>query len=388
MLNRKTDVNHMLFLGAYLLCMIDALMMTLSTFGELRRADTISLGLRGVAAVFILIKLMLDSKYTFASLMYIFLAGVVLLVTFLRSAYNHIFYLMLIVLGARNIDIPSVIRVDVVVRIVIMMVIILSSLLGVIENYVTYRTGTQEFRYSLGFNHPNTLASLVFLLTMEEAWIRKRSFSFTYTLLMWALAGLIYVVTLNRTAVMLIAVFPLLLLMTANRRHRTTVSTFSCVCLQAVFPIAVIISLLTMFLSENSSIFGLLDNLMSRRFTNCAVLFRRYGIPLLGQRVTLISMKTARQMQSSIALLDVAYLRTLIQAGPLVLLLMALMHFRAVKDACVRNERHTLLILCALAAFGVSESGYNNVYMNFSLLFGAAAMFTPLASQEIRILDA
>jgi len=67
---------------------------------------------------------------------------------------------------------------------------------------------------------------------------------------------------------------------------------------------------------------------------------------------------------------------------------MAWMHVRAVKDACVVNDRHTLLILCIFAAFGVSESGYNNVYMNFSLLFGAAAMFTPFSSQGIRTLEA
>ena len=376
----KTDVNHFLFLAAYLIGMTDAMLFGLSTYGQVRHASLISWVLRIAAAALIFLKLFLDRKYTLHSLLYSILSGALVLVSFLLSGYNHIFYLMLIVLGMRHINVRTAVQADFMARLVLIALIMLSAAFGLIENYVTYRTGTLDYRYSLGFVHPNTFASLVLIILLEEAWLKRRRFSLLYALLIWLLSAVVYVITLNRTSVLLMAIYPVLLLLFTRKGRAFTVSRRLCIAAMLAFPAIVAFSLITMELCGSSALFSLLNRLMSNRFANCAVLFERYGIPLLGQKVELVSMKYARQHHVSMALLDVAYLRTLLQNGPLVLALMGVIHMRATADAAAGKDRLTILILLTFLLFGFSESLYNNVYMNFSLLMGAAAVYTPLES--------
>lgn len=374
-MERKIDLNHVLFLGTYLICMADALLIGLSTFGQLYHASTISLIMRAAAAGIIFLKLLVDSDYTVSSLLYIAVAGVVLLITYLRSGYNHVFYLLLFVLGIRNIDIRRVIRADMYMRIVLMLLILFCGTTGIIDNYITYRAGSSELRYSMGFNHPNTLASLVLILILEDAWLSRRKFSAIYMLLIWAIGGVVLIITLNRTAVLLIFLFPLLLFC-SERDAANPLAPWKNRFVQSAFILAAVVSIMAMFLSERWGLFNLIDRLMSQRYINAANVYRKYGIPFLGQKVTLVSVKDARALGVSMAILDVSYLRMLIQAGPVVLMFMAAMYMRAAWRAIQLNDRITILILCIFVLFGLSESGANNVYMNFSLLIMAKVMYS------------
>lgn len=374
-MDKTIKTGYALFVPAYIMCMLDALLISLSTFGDLPYASYVSIALRVGSALLVISKLILEQRYSLSLLLYMILTGLLLTVVFFRSTYNHIFYLLLFMLGTRCVDTESIVRLDFYLRIGLMLLIIFCSLTGIVENYITYRTGTQDYRYSLGFAHPNTFASLIMLLMLEDAWLHKRRFNVLYMLAMLVTAVLVFVITLNRTAVMIIMLFPFMLLLTRNRKNKSRISGKATVMGQLAFPLAVIISVLAMNLCTENPIFGLLDKLMSNRFTNCAVLYERYGIPLFGQRVELVSMKIARREQINIALLDVAYLRTLLQAGPLVLLLMGWLHFNAVRYAVSQNDRVKLLVICIFAAYGISESLYNNVFMNFSLVVGACGVF-------------
>jgi len=293
------------------------------------------------------------------------------------SGYNHVLYLLILLMGIRGIDVDRAIRFDFCMRAALMLLILICGTTGIIKNYVTYRTLSNGPRYSLGFSHPNTLASLAFLLIVEDTWIRKRSFSIGYMLVEWAIAAVVYVVTLNRTAVLLMIIFPLLQWWTTRSMQRGPVKMWQHIACEAAFPGAAVMSYAMMLLSEKVMVFRLFDGLMSNRFSNAAEIYQRYGMTLLGQEVELISVRMARQFGTSIALLDVAYLRMLIQGGILVFLLMGWLYIRAVRDAVHKNDSYTLLVLCVLVLFGISESGYNNVCMNFALLLMARAAYTP-----------
>jgi len=373
-MNYNNRYGLLLFRCAYALCVLDGMLFGLSTFGQLRHAEVLSWALRGASAAVVLLKLVMDRRYNRYTLAYVIGAGMLLTIVFLKSGYNHVFSLLIIALGVRGTDMERNISFDFWLRAGIIVFVIICSLTGIIENYVTYRTGTQEYRYSLGFSHPNTLASLIMGLVLEEAYLERRKANIIYTVMLWIVGVIMYAVTLNRTSVIIILLFPLVLLL-INISKRPNIRRSSLIICAALFPVAIAVSFATMKLCENSALFGLLDRFMSNRFTNAAVLYERYGVPLLGQRVTLISIKIARSMNSNIALLDVAYLRTLIQAGPLVLALMGAMYICAVKSAVIEKNRHMLIALCSFVVFGVSESGYNNVCMNYTLLMMAAAPF-------------
>ena len=378
----KSDLDHVLFSGAYVLCLIDAMIFGYSTFSALPFAGTISLGLRTGAAALILIKLILDRYYSLGSLLNLITVGLILLITYVRSGYSHIFYMMIVCLGLRGVEEERVISMDFWLRSGLSVLIASCGLLGLIEHYVTYRTGSAVLRYSVGFNHPNTAASLVLSLILEEAWIKRRHATGFYTVVLWIIAAVTYLVTANRTAVLIMLCFPILLFGVRDDGGDSPEENGRGSALAALFPLAAIFSYSTMIQCRSSELFRMIDRAMSNRFYNAKVIFGAYGVPLLGQKVALISVKTARLTNSSIALLDVAYLRLLIQAGPVVLVLLGILFGWAMKRARKDGDYLRILILTVFILFGLCESGFNNVFMNFSILFAAKALFRAEKSSE------
>lgn len=376
----KADLDHVLFTSAYLLCLVDALIFGYSTFGNMPYAGTLSVLLRICAAVLILTKLILDRRYSLGLLLRLIAVGLVFLIVYIKSRYSHIFYLLIICLGIWNVDEKAVASLDFWFRMVMCLLIVVCALTGIIENYITYRTSSDVLRYSIGFNHPNTVASIVLSLILEEAWLNQRRGTGFYTVVIWIIAAITYLITANRTAVLIMLVFPLALLFiregpAENREKRHGSPAFA-----SLLPAAVIFSCLAMLLCRSSFLFRSIDAALSNRFYNAGMIYNAYGVPLLGQQVALVSVKTARLTKSSIALLDVAYLRLLIQAGPVILTLVVILYASAMNRAWKEQKNLLTLIFAFYVVFGLCESGFNNVFMNFTLLMAAKELFA--AEQE------
>lgn len=361
------EENQFLFFLSYMLCMIDAILIGYSAFGSIPGIHIVSRIMCVLAFVTILIKLLADGYYPVKELLILSVAGMILLIVYLQSGYNHIFYFLIVFLGMRGVKAEQIIKWDFIIKIILMLLIITSALTGIIEHYVTYRTGESILRYSVGFNHPNTFAGLVLSLILEEAYLSKRKPNVFYVLVVWIVDVVVYLVSANRTAVLLIALFPIILLGISGsdeqliNRHKGGVFVYS-------YPIMVVISFVVMKFTQKKVFITAIDRLFSNRFYNAEVLFSKYGISILGQKVELISVKSARLLHSSIALLDVAFLRILIQGGVLVLFVFCVFYCLACKTAILLNDRWFIGIVFVFMMFGLFESGSNNVYMNFSIL--------------------
>lgn len=371
-MKKETSLGFVLFSGAYLLCLLDAMLFGYSTYGELPPTDTISDCLRLVASALIITKLLIDRFYPLKTLVLMVLAGGILLVTFLMSGYSHVLYLLIVLIGIRNVDSDAVIKLDYYARLLITAFIILSSFF-IIENYITVRQDSTVLRSSLGFNHPNTLAAIVMSLVFEDAIINKRKCTLPHVTVIWLLALIVFLVTANRTAVALMLAFPISILFIQNKKE--SVSNFTTKLLALLYPICTVFSYSAVKLCRSSRLFAVLDKLSSYRFYNCQRLLEKYGIPIIGQKVNLVSVKIARQTKSSIALLDISYLRLLIQTGPFVLIIMSFMYAKAFINSYRNNAWLTILIMVFYLIFGIVESGFNNVYMNFTIIIAASEVY-------------
>lgn len=381
----KSDLDHVLFTSAYLLCLVDALIFGYSTFSAIPYAGALSLILRACAAGLVFIKLVLDRHYSLGLLMSLIAVGMLLLVVYVKSGYSHIFYLLIIFLGMRNVDEETIVSFDFWARVVICLFIISCGLTGIIENYITYRTNSSVLRYSIGFNHPNTVASLVLSLILEEAWINRRRATGFYVVVIWIIAAITYMITANRTAVLIMVVFPIALFGAKDHLSKDNKKRCGGLAFASLFPFTAIFSYAAMTFCRSYGLFRIIDTALSNRFYNARVIFNSYGVPVLGQQVALVSVKAARLTNSSIALLDVAYLRLLIQAGPIVLVLVAILYGSVMNHAWKKENLLLVLILCVFIIFGLCESGFNNVFMNFTLLFAAKEMFNSEEQEEVSL---
>lgn len=370
----RSDLDQALFQCAYLLCLIDALIFGYSTFSAIPFSQELSMMLRIGAAVLVGTKLLFDRYYSVKMLISMIIVGLLLLTAYLNSGYSHVFYLLMICLGIRYVDSRRIIAFDFWMRVILCVIIVLCGLTGIIENYVTYRTNSDVLRYSIGFNHPNTVASMVLSLILEDTWINQRRASGLNIVVIWMIATITYFITANRTAVLIMYVFPVVnaiseALSNQVKGRRSGGLVFAQLC-----PAAALFSYIAMKLCRSSSLFRIIDYALSGRFFNASVIHHLYGMSPLGQKVSLVSVKTARLMSSSIALLDVAYLRLLIQAGPIALALLIILYGCVMNRAWSERNHILVLILVVYIFFGICESGFNNVYMNFTLLLAAKEM--------------
>ncbi|MBQ7656163.1 MAG: hypothetical protein IJS41_06600 [Clostridia bacterium] len=366
---RATDGLYVL---SWLLCMTDGVLISYTTLNGADAARFVSLFLRVSALLVMLGKVIWDRKHRLAELLFTFAACSLLAVTLLRSGYNHLYYLLVACLGVWDVDVRKALWIDFAARFALTLLIVFGSLLGAIENYITYRMGSSDLRYSLGFNHPNTLASLIMSLVLEEAWLTRRRPSIPYTFAVIIAALPLYAVTLNRTAIGLMIAFPLLLPYAFRARPIGKAGRL----FWEIFPLLVIgVSIAALFLHQRFLVFREFDLLMGNRFWNSLKVYREYGLSLLGQKVHLLSVRMAREQQASPILLDVAYLRTLIQAGPVVLLFHAALYVAAFRKACLNRDRYSILVYALFVLYGLFESGFNNVFMNFSLLLALRSWY-------------
>ena len=367
----EIEGSQLLFTSAYILCLMDAILISYSSIGVLPGASRVSRCLCVGALLFVLIKLVSDDVYSLVYLFIMILLGALFLLAYIKSGYNHILYFLIDFLGMRNVQSKHILKVDFWLKIILSLLIISSSLSGVIENYLTHRTGESALRYSLGFNHPNTLASIVFSLIVEEAFLSDRKGNGFYTILIWLIDVVLYLITDNRTAVLLIAIFPILLLLQNSDISKSDVSISKTKILLGTcgYPLATFCSFILMRNARKNIFFATCDRWFSNRFFNANVIYDRYGITLLGQEVNLVSVRTARMLHSSIALLDISYLRILIQAGLLVLLAIGALYCFALNKLVKTNNYLCLMVVLLFLLFGMYESGSNNVFINFSLIF-------------------
>lgn len=371
-MNRKLSIADFLFDCIYLLGMIDSIALSLSNIGSLPHMGILRKSIELATLTMILVKFIFDRKYTLSSFVQLIVYSMVLLVSFVLSRYNHMLYLLFVLASIRNVNIHHAVFFGWIAKICMILLIIFCSLTGVIENFVTYRAGSSILRYSLGFNHPNTLAGLVLVLILEEAWLSKRPFSVLYMLAIWGIAAIVYLITLNRTAVLLMAVFPVALIWGSGRK---AIGRYKKGVFLSVLPLITLFSILLM-LYYQVPVFGFINNFLSGRFSIIHRSFQRYGFSLLGQKVVLVSVKDARLYQQSIATLDVAYLRCLIEGGAASFLIVFLIYTKLINGLCRNADRYTLVLVLMFFAYGLTEAAFNNAYLNFTLLFASKEVYS------------
>ena len=354
---------HFLFL--YFLLMIDAVMIGYTTLSINETAGVFSTILRVSAITVALYKIVIDGRHKVRELVFSLLFALVAGIAFIRSHYNHLLYFFVVGMTIWNVDVRKVVRFDFYVRLIMGALIIFGASTGVIENYITYRTGSTELRYSLGFSHPNGLASFVFVLVLEEAWLKKRHINWLYAVCIWFIAAILYIVTLNHSISILLFLFPFFLLFVRRDKKVTKRMKTAYAILPSLF---VLFSIAAMMLCGQSDFFRMIDALVNGRFANAMRIYREYGVPILGQQVKLISVRMARENGTGIALLDVATLRLLIQAGPILLSAYIILYSVALWQISSRNDRYSLWLMMMFLLYGLCESGFNNIFMNFTLL--------------------
>ena len=253
-----------------------------------------------------------------------------------------------------------------------LLTLVLAHLLGLtVSQAVNFAYG---MGYSMGMAHPNNFSTAVAAFLLLWAY-RRRALPFFRTVpLVVAAALLTFRLTLSRTSLIILLLYPFMFLMLRLPYRVRGEWLVRLVYLEFIALLAVSVSL--MLLSGDGrmlpSFWG--DQNYLARFTSALALYQRYGIHWFGSHIEFLSLRAALFTGREAVILDSAYLYLLIGQGIIALAVFLYLISRAIRKM-IRKRQFVLLTITGLfLASGMMERYMLYPYINFPLLAAMSAL--------------
>ena len=304
------------------------------------------------------------------------LAVVVLFYIAGKNANQRLGELALLIVGARGIRFEKILKVHLICIFSALVVTIVLSLTGVIENliYARVREGgdTVYFRNSFGIASPTDFGAHVFFAACSYAWLRARRISWAELAVVFAAALWLYHLSDARCDVACLVLLAAGLAyvkvrrLQAQKRGKTyRMARGASFALAGAAVGAALLSLLAAFLyTEDSPAMVWLNRLLTKRLELSHEAVTRYPVTLLGQIVKMNGWGGDTAFHDGYFWIDCSYLYTLLLYGAIVLaIVVAIQTAAGFRQRKLGNwERLGILALVAVQCMvehHLTEIGYN-----------------------------
>lgn len=279
------------------------------------------------------------------------MVGLTVIVAF-SSTHTELVMWILLVLGARNVPVEKILRLYLWITGAIVLVAIVASQLGIIENLV-YTAEGETARNALGLVYPTDFMAHIFgLVTVWLYLHRERLHRIEVALLLTGtvvLFSLTYA-KLDSSCIVLLILMTVIIQWTRSRndllvkKYRLRWEKCSSLVCMSVFPAFAVLSVCaTLILGEKTiNVAPVLGTFFSRFDLGRAGL-EQMGVKLFGQSVTMVGAGGGTDYRPDYNFIDCSYLNILIQFGPLFLfMVLAILTFVCKKYS---RDRYMMAIL-------------------------------------------
>lgn len=319
--------------------------------------------------VLLLFKMILTS-YTLREMGIMFVIAFICICSWRASGEITLLKFLFFTLAIKGINIEKVERIFIITSISLMLVVILSSLIGIIPNeIVTRRYGLN--RYNLGFVAPSTIGYYVF--SLGYLYLARCFKKIRLRVLVWGsmIMGFLWYVVNCKTAILaLMAVY--LLFLVAWRWEGIFLTPLT-VLAPSLFGIITVYFMV--FFNNKNMLHNFLNNLMSRRFMLTNIYYRRTGIHLFG-------FSTDNEALSGIYL-DNAYAALLLRWGIVSFLMLILIYSVALYKMVKRKNIIIIIGILGAALYSLSEAVLYSYGTNLILFYVANELFNS-RSESVR----
>lgn len=293
------------------------------------------------------------------------------------NSSHHLLLLFLFAFASLDIDFSKLIKVDLIVRMAVILFASLLTAVGMATDVLIYRTdnlgGVSIVRHSLGFIHPNTLMVMVLLVLLEWIYLRFRRLTWWEVLVLVGVALGYNYLTNSRTSTMLalmgiIGVYALQLLAVhasdkVNNGVRRVLNWLLLICV----PVLAILDIAIMYLPSNSGLFMKLNGFLANRVAIGQYYLQQTGITWLGGHIT------SNYVQDGVAYgIDSSYVYQVVFYGLIVLLAFIWIMQRSITHMVKIGATDVAYIFALTALLAVTEAVANNMGENI-VVFGMLA---------------
>lgn len=267
------------------------------------------------------------------------------------------------ILGLKNVDIKKAIKVILIVRIITFLIIVISSIVGLIpqNNVEFYRDGKFITRYSLGYPYPNTLQisfSIIVALTVYVFW---NNIKFLHIIIAELLNIVLYFLTYSRTGFIIttfLLVFVLILKKNSIMRKSILYIGKNLYCFLFILTIVCAVSY------GKLNFLDTMNEVLTGRIEYMNKLITEHPIPIIGS-----------DEYNYYVNIDNGYISLLYEGGLLAFILMSYLIIKLSNRLYIQKKYPEMLLLIFFLITAFTESFFMSASMNISLLFIGMIVF-------------
>lgn len=310
--------------------------------------DNIIIGVYIIVSLLLLIK----SKYSITSLITIFIVTIIILYSSIVTKNNAMLITFIFWISFRNIELNKIVNIMFQTYIAVVAVHLgLTFFQSILGNIELGEIVSGKFRYSFGFNHPNSFAAVVLSIGIMYLWINYEKLKVKHYLMVLVLNMITFLFAKSRTS-FLCAVLCVFLVMKSKKESMLFEKAMQKVT-SFLFPILCVINFICakQYLNGNSLVRAL-DILLTGRIRLISYALNRSGISLFGKEIDYIGAIGYQQVwDMSIFTFDSLYSLLLVNIGVVYIALFSILFYKiATKNSIKEN---VFLIMWML--YGITE---------------------------------
>jgi hypothetical protein len=293
------------------------------------------------------------------------------------SKREDFFFISIFIIGSIKTDFKESAKVILKANIISILLVIILCFVGGISNnsIIADRAGTSVVRYSMGFAHPNTFATMIFQIIALIIYVYGDKMRLPGYVGILIAAFVCYRTTYSRSALYVSVLLVLMIYLYNTSRKIGFVPIWTFITKNAVKILLVVGVLASLYLSQNyRNLSGWISNIVNydtiySRLRLLNVALSIYPIKLFGQEVEIVSSTNYfSTFTGQSAVLDNSFVFLMIVYGVMNAIWFLYGYFCAIKTAQENKDWTFLICSLAFVILGFSEKYFVNLIYNFTVL--------------------
>ncbi len=358
----KIKKSDFFFFIAYIVFLFYKIINT-STYGEII-GESIMEKIKFFSWFLLIVKILLCNKINIKLIVgYAFLIGLGIVIR-INSGSSEILELMLVILAANDIEFKNIAKVTLAETIILCAIIIISSLIGIIPNYLFLRSNGQ-YAMALGFSYVSKLSNYILAIIFLSLYIsesEKKLVSNIKLLLYFVISTVVFIITYVRNPyiISLMLLFAYVLIVKYKKinlkKYKRILSCMFIICFFIIF------LLINNFDAENS-IYNTIDKLLNSRLSTMNRVYNTYGASEFG-----VKFKMVNGINENYTYVDSGYISLLMRDGYIILILIGISYTCLLRYNIDNDNKVLTIWLLLIAIESIADDALLQINFNCAIL--------------------
>ena len=305
----------------------------------------------------------LTTRYSKREILIVIISNFLGLLMYFYSHEMRLLWFSIVVCSSKDIDVKKIAKYSFITILLCVFVYLFLFFVGFIDETITIKGG-----HSLGLGHPNGMHLYLTLLISIYIYLNFDKFNYKTYLFFNIINILVFLISQSRSGALtlfVILLYPLILSFLKNVRFKRLFTLCFLTCIISLIVLVIVVSI---FYNE-STFLDYINQLFTGRLSQAHFYFENYGITIFGQYLEYLNNPDA------IAILDIGYMKLLINNGIFSLVLFVL-GYALVLIKAIRHTRYDIILLISTVLVHLLiENTMTYIFMNVSLLYFGCLLF-------------